>query len=1471
MEDGKPGEHREFIIGNPQNAKLFCDNRVRTSNPGMNIFPPVNQILPLVFILVVTALKDGFEDILRHITDRNTNSLPVKVLTRDGFVKRPCTDVHVGDVVLVEQNEEIPADMILLASSGDSGVCYVNTMNLDGEANLKTKRVPTVINEFVTDPPENIPHRIQSATSPTGDSQTLFQTPPSQPTNSDLDSSSSANWSMKWKESLLALQVKIISQPPNRSLTDYTGQVAFLYPPSFGICSLDDQNLVLKGCSLKNTEAIAGTVVFTGKETKVQLNSQGAKSKMSHLERRLNWMVIVIFVIDGLFVLVVGIMQYIYEGKQRSSATYLQWPAKQSSSKVWLNMGGGVILFSYLIPISLFVSIEFARIFQKIFMQQDRQMRGRRTRAEMKKQLFEWDQERIRRKTMGWKQKFGFRSNLYVKGEEEDPIEAGHMICRTTTLNEELGMISHIFTDKTGTLTQNKMEFKFCQIGMSQFSFSSESDPAILWKEHIKQMEEPSVGFESNHNGFLSDTSPITSPRHPKSVHHDAHSNLHLSKVIKTENGEMDLPSFLSTFVDSSNGSVPLWVALNTGQADLPEIVSKDTHTLSRGFGFITALLVCHDALAEAIDFEKEERARKERLKRSQSKLSQLFKFNSPQQKTPQSVPIKPTVEMAEVPLLSSSLASPFPSQSPTVSVGPGSPQSPTSVTNAQISPSPVLFSSSPLASSSGSTQPMTKQLYRFQSSSPDDIAFLNMLQACGLSFSERTSEWIEVKCGQFAVKFIILAILPFSSARRRMGIVVRFENGTIHVFVKGADSTILPLCEGHPKPVSITIDDENEIDAETKKGERNENTQNPPKITQSAPTHSSSPSQSTTTTVDPLSELTPNRVYQETVQGVDHMSRLGLRTLCVCGRQMTQSELDRWLVKWKQAECSIEDRSTKMDETFAEIEKDMTILGCTGVEDKLQDGCSSTIDFFLSAGVRVWILTGDKVDTAVNIGFSCELLKSTTRIHRVTAKDMEEFERWHRSVLGQMGNVGSGGKGENEQEKKLAILIEVQLGVILLSMGVDETEFVRFLSDPGKVLLSQLAPSLPPPIPPKLFSKSQKHSKHDSKHKRTKNTTSTLIHADPEEMALVVDGWAINQICASDPLIELLLLVTDRCSGVVCCRIAPMQKALIVRMVSVKRKAITLAVGDGANDVSMIQEAAVGVGIQGVEGLHASQNSDYSIAQFRHLQRLCCVHGHHNLHRLADLIKFSFFKNVTLSSFLFIYQFSNGMSQSISFEENFGMLFNLIFTSVPIMVNVMTDKDVWDWVLMKSGDLYGLYRTGWDMGLLRVIGWPVFGFVVGFLMMRAFVVVFGFGDLTTEMGAMGQYDHFVGMGGTTILVLVSLVVMWFADFWSFFNFFFVILSLTVYLITMIVINLIRPASPKFFHSLFHMLRSPLFYLMTLSLLVAFFLPFSMGSYIRRRFFPTPRDKVRGAFGKGLRFQHSAPEELDNVKYIKIL
>lgn len=454
-----------------------------------------------------------------------------------------------------------------------------------------------------------------------------------------------------------------------------------------------------------------------------------------------------------------------------------------------------------------------------------------------------------------------------------------------------------------------------------------------------------------------------------------------------------------------------------------------------------------------------------------------------------------------------------------------------------------------------------------FKAQSPDEAALVSTARDCGFTVLGRAGDDLLLNVMGEERTYTVLNTLEFNSSRKRMSAIIRMPDGTIRLFCKGADSIIYSrLARGRQQ-----------------------------------------------------------ELRRKTAEHLEEFAREGLRTLCVADRLLSEDEYHAWAREHDIAAAAITDREEKLERVSSEIEQNMMLLGGTAIEDRLQDGVPDTIQLLADAGIKLWVLTGDKVETAINIGFSCNLLNNNMEL----------------IVL----NIP-----ENQSEQA-----GEELNKHLQTFGLtgSDEELIAARKD----------------------------------------------HAPPEPThAVIIDGETLK-LMLSDELKQKFLLLCKQCKAVLCCRVSPSQKAAVVNMVRHGLNIMALSIGDGANDVAMIQEADVGVGIAGEEGRQAVMSSDYAIGQFRFLQRLLLVHGRWSYRRLGECTANFFYKNLVWTFALFWYCIYNDFDCSYLFDYTYIILVNLAFTSLPVIFMGIFDQDVDDKVSLAVPQLYmrGIERKEWS------------------------------------------------------------------------------------------------------------------------------------------------------------------------------
>mmetsp|Transcript_30701 Transcript_30701/g.77025 ORF Transcript_30701/g.77025 Transcript_30701/m.77025 type:complete len:1146 (-) Transcript_30701:11-3448(-) len=445
-----------------------------------------------------------------------------------------------------------------------------------------------------------------------------------------------------------------------------------------------------------------------------------------------------------------------------------------------------------------------------------------------------------------------------------------------------------------------------------------------------------------------------------------------------------------------------------------------------------------------------------------------------------------------------------------------------------------------------------------YQASSPDEEALLEGAAAAGVVLRSRDNDILTVDVfDEAGLQFQVLQVNHFTSERKRMSVVARFPDGSLRLLAKGADQTMLPLLGEDPATLDAAVTD------------------------------------------------------------MENFASNGLRTLVVAERVLTEEEHAAWVEQYyRPASISTTNRGQLLVEAAAQIESGLRLVGVTGVEDKLQRGVPDTIATLLRAGIRIWVLTGDKKETAENIADACNLLAGAERLvldHATKAETEAQLAAW-----------------EDAWDAE-------------------------------------------------------------------------------EDYALIVNGRTLT-FCL-EPDVELdFLEVARRCVSVVIARAAPIQKRQVVELVQREMGEISLAVGDGANDVPMIQAAEIGVGIRGKEGMQAALSSDYSIGQFRFLKRLLLVHGHWNYKRIAFLVCYFFYKNFVISFIPFWFAIDNHFSGQPFFDAWLRRGYNVLFTALPIFSVAVLEQDVNDLGLLKFPQLYRDGQRNVSFSKSRIIKWLTFG-----------------------------------------------------------------------------------------------------------------------------------------------------------------
>ncbi|CAH1785189.1 unnamed protein product [Owenia fusiformis] len=908
---------------------------------------------PLCFVIFVTMCREALDDFRRYRRDKEVNSQKFKLLTPAGQKEIPSAEIQVGDIISIEKDQRVPADMILLRTTERNGSCFIRTDQMDGETDWKLR----------------------------------LAVPSTQRLPSDMD--------------LLHINGQVYAEKPQKGIHEFVGTFSRtdLHVPAGA--KLNDigaeDPLSIENTLWANTVVASGTalglVIYTGTETRSVMNTSQPGSKVGQLDLEINTLTKILF----FAVICLSIVMMIIKGFAGPWYRYLF---------------RFILLFSYIIPISLRVNLDMGKAAYSYMIQKDKEIPG--------------------------------------------------TVVRSTTIPEELGRVTYLLSDKTGTLTQNEMVFKRLHLGT--VSFTNESMDEVV--AHLK------TSFTSLQQ--QQEAAGLNTP-------------LKVTKVRRT--------------------------------------------VVTRVYEAVKALALCHNVTPV---YEEEEGDEDEE----------------------ENIDIE--------------------------------------------------------------ADQHTQQKVVYQASSPDEVALVKWTESVGLGLTKRDLNSITLMSplGRL-VSYTILQIFPFTSETKRMGIIIKDEQtGEITFYMKGADV------------VMVTIVQYN----------------------------------------DWLEEECGN------------MAREGLRTLVVAKKSLTEDQYLDFESRLHQAKMSVQDRALRVTAVIESLERDMELLCLTGVEDKLQEDVRPTLEMMRNAGIKVWMLTGDKLETATCIAKSSRLVSKTQTIHIFRT----------------------------------------------------------------------------------VTTRSDAHLELNSFRRRN-------------DCALIISGNCL-EVCLKYYEHEFVELACQ-CPAVVVCRCSPTQKAEIVKLLKNHTKKRTCAIGDGGNDVSMIQAADAGIGIVGKEGKQASLAADFSITQFSHIGRLILVHGRNSYKRSASLSQFVMHRGLIISTMQAVFS-SVFYFASVALFPGFLMVgYATVYTMYPVF-SLVLDKDVSAQIALTYPELYKELTKGRSLSFKTFLLWVLISIYQGGIIMYGALLLFD-----------QDFIHVVSITFTALILTELLMVALTIRTWHYLMIIAEVFSLGVYIASLFILK----------------------------------------------------------------------------------
>lgn len=486
-----------------------------------------------------------------------------------------------------------------------------------------------------------------------------------------------------------------------------------------------------------------------------------------------------------------------------------------------------------------------------------------------------------------------------------------------------------------------------------------------------------------------------------------------------------------------------------------------------------------------------------------------------------------------------------------------------------------------------------------YQAASPDEVALCFGAAKTGVLLESRSPESATVTvCGE-TEKWPIHHLFPFSSDRKSMGIITENpRTNQLLLVMKGADDCIQRM-------------------------------------------------------------LRHDRCFSAFPMLGEHLSlyaKSGLRTLLFAQKEITRKELQEFLASMREAELSMSDRQAVVDALRDQMECDMELIGITANEDKLQENVRETVQDLHEAGVKMWMLTGDKIETAEQIGLSCSLFNANDRIIRIV-DDPINGVGWEEKLM----SFPTTGHSRTPERNQVALS-----PYTLLAIGKYIMQKVMFYGT-SKI-----------PFDPLETDQSSSSAR-----------TALVVHGGP----------VLQKILTTERLACRFMEISNECQSVICARTTPSQKAAVTNFVRTQGH-MTLSIGDGGNDVAMLQAAHVGVGIAGKEGQQAARAADFSIQKFSDLRPLMFVHGHQAYARTAYIIKYSFYKSMLIAFIQLAYNVVGANYSGGSFWNSFSlMMWNGCYT-LPTTLLYCLDRCAPRVVLEHVPALYKLSRRSTDMAI---------------------------------------------------------------------------------------------------------------------------------------------------------------------------
>jgi magnesium-transporting ATPase (P-type) len=288
------------------------------------------------------------------------------------------------------------------------------------------------------------------------------------------------------------------------------------------------------------------------------------------------------------------------------------------------------------------------------------------------------------------------------------------------------------------------------------------------------------------------------------------------------------------------------------------------------------------------------------------------------------------------------------------------------------------------------------------------------------------------------------------------------------------------------------------------------------------------------------------------------------------------------------------------------------------------------------------------------------------------------------------------------------------------------------------------------------------------------------------KDMCIIIDGQTLDSILSDKELSTNFLHIAIAAKSVICCRVSPKQKSKVVQLAKTHGKWVTLSIGDGANDVPMIMEAHIGVGIQGKEGTQAVRSADFSIGQFRFLEKLLLSYGRIGYVKVSRFICYYFYKNIILVFNDIFFAFSNGFSGQIYFADYLSTLYNALFSSWPCLLTFAFERDVDLNIVKKFPILYEAGSRNYFFNLKVFWGYILTAIFHAFI--SFYIPTLGMINSNNDTGITFNHWYKSTTSFTIVIHIITIKLLVISNFWNVLNISACIFSILFYYICLIIL-----------------------------------------------------------------------------------